>query len=103
MTQFDRLGNDMSDDDSQWCGDPRRCPRHPHVKTSSDDGMFDGVCGECEHEMELAAWEWEMDSANPRREFCNYFIPHFPTASSWRGKNGDTCLDEGVPDDDICF
>jgi len=28
-------------------GDARRCPRHPHVKTSSDDGMFDGVCGPC--------------------------------------------------------
>ncbi len=82
MSQFDRLGNDMSDDiadhfaweemerekeqdsylgadeltgyeehlrDSEGCGDARRCPRHPHVKTSSDDGMFDSDCSECEY------------------------------------------------------
>lgn len=40
----------MFDDD--FCsGDARRCAFHPHVKVSSDDGMFDGVCGECEGEM----------------------------------------------------
>lgn len=33
-------------------GDPRRCPRHPHVRTSSPDGMFDGLCGECEAAMD---------------------------------------------------
>ena len=32
-------------------GDPRRCSHHPHVKTSSDDGMFDVPCVECEHAM----------------------------------------------------
>jgi hypothetical protein len=34
-------------------GDPRRCPRHPHVKTSSNDGMHDAPCGACEAEMDL--------------------------------------------------
>lgn len=43
--------------DSEGYGDARRCPRHPHVKTSSDDGMFDGDCGECEHESEMAEHE----------------------------------------------
>lgn len=33
-------------------GDARRCPSHPHVKTSSPDGMFDVDCNECEAEME---------------------------------------------------
>lgn len=33
-------------------GDPRRCPRHPSVATSSSDGMFDAPCGACEAEME---------------------------------------------------
>lgn len=33
-------------------GDPRRCPHHPHVRTSSDDGMFDAPCGECEADMD---------------------------------------------------
>lgn len=40
-------------------GDARRCPRHPHVKTSSDDGMFDGVCGQCEYEGDMAEHEEE--------------------------------------------
>lgn len=40
-------------DDLMW-GDPRRCPRHPHVVTSSPDGMFDGLCGECEWADEMA-------------------------------------------------
>jgi len=39
-------------------GDARRCPRHPNIKTSSDDGMFDGVCGECEY-----GYESEMRAA----------------------------------------
>ena len=43
--------------DSEYTGDARRCSRHPHVKTSSDDGMHDGVCGECEYEMDMAAHE----------------------------------------------
>lgn len=33
-------------------GDPRRCRRHPHVHTSSRDGVFDAPCYECEGEME---------------------------------------------------
>lgn len=49
--------------DSQNLGDARRCPRHPHVKTSPDDGMFDGVCGECEHEMaDVQLLQDELDS-----------------------------------------
>jgi hypothetical protein len=32
-------------------GDARRCPRHPHIKTSSDDGMHDAPCGACEAAM----------------------------------------------------
>lgn len=89
MSQFDRLGNDMSDDiadhyawedmareqhtsyleeneltgyeehlrDSEGYGDARRCPRHPHVKTSSDDGLHDADCGQCEYEGEEAYQE----------------------------------------------
>lgn len=33
-------------------GDPRCCPHHPHVQTSSPDGMFNAPCGECELEDE---------------------------------------------------
>lgn len=42
-----------------YTGDARRCPRHPHVRTSSADGMFDGLCGECEAAMDQAAMEDE--------------------------------------------
>jgi len=41
--------------DMPYEGDARRCPRHPNVRTSSPDGMFDGLCGECEAEMDAAA------------------------------------------------
>ena len=41
-------------------GDPRRCPRHGYV-TSSADGMFDGVCGHCEAEMEEDAYLADVD------------------------------------------
>jgi len=42
-------------------GDPRRCPRHPHVKTSSDNGMFDAPCGECEADMDADYHEAVFD------------------------------------------
>lgn len=35
-------------------GDARRCPVHPHVATSSPDGMFDAPCGACEAEADEA-------------------------------------------------
>jgi hypothetical protein len=52
-------------------GDARRCPHHPHVKTSSDDGLFDAPCPICEGEMSEAADAWECDPANPHRRFCD--------------------------------
>lgn len=33
-------------------GDPRTCPAHPEVKTSSGCGRFDAPCWKCEGEME---------------------------------------------------
>lgn len=50
-------------------GDARRCPRHPHVKTSSDDGNFDCECHLCESE--------EMDAydAARRAEPAYYISP----------------------------
>lgn len=38
-------------------GDPRRCPHHPNVVTSSPDGMFDAPCGECEYAGAMGAEE----------------------------------------------
>jgi hypothetical protein len=46
-------------------GDARRCPRHPHVKTSSDDGMFDCDCGECEYESEMAYRQQQDEECPP--------------------------------------
>ena len=40
------------DKDETYYGDPRRCPVHPEVQTSSPDGMFDAPCGKCESRME---------------------------------------------------
>jgi hypothetical protein len=33
-------------------GDARRCPHHPHIKTSSEDGMHDAPCHACEAAMD---------------------------------------------------
>lgn len=51
-------------------GDARRCPFHPGEKTSSDDGMFDAPCGECEFAMSVAEAEWDCDPSNPHRPYC---------------------------------
>ena len=40
------------DEDDFYTGDPRRCPRHPHVATSTPDGLHDMDCGDCEAEAE---------------------------------------------------
>jgi hypothetical protein len=52
--------------DDPYEGDARVCPRHPHVKTSSPDGMFDGPCYVCEagmYEDELADEERRVNEA----------------------------------------
>jgi len=50
-------------------GNARRCARHPHIKTSSDDGMFDTAgCEVCESESD-AFYEkerWDAMSQNER-------------------------------------
>ena len=51
------MSNAMYDEEMQYeedarYGDPRKCSRHPHIKTSSGDGMFDAPCGACEAEMD---------------------------------------------------
>ena len=50
--EFFRLARKEFDRDF-FFGDTRCCPNHPNAKTSSDDGMHDGVCGECEYEMSI--------------------------------------------------
>jgi hypothetical protein len=47
----------MEDELGASYGDPRVCPHHPHVQTSSADGMFDAPRGECEWECEMAYQE----------------------------------------------
>ena len=49
-------------EDAGYYGDARRCPKHPEVKTSSPDGMFDAPCGKCE-----AAMEYEIVEATAHR------------------------------------
>lgn len=55
-------------------GDARKCPHHPHVKTSSDDGMHDAPCGECELLMDIAAEESRTD-LDRARERVNIHRP----------------------------
>jgi hypothetical protein len=81
ISEYENLLEDL-DHEAGPFGDARRCPRHPNVKTSSDDGMFDGLCDECEYgyedEMraaEEAAWlltpegrEWAEAKAKAEAE-----------------------------------
>jgi hypothetical protein len=53
----------LEDEQGAEYGDPRKCPRHPHVATSSRDGMFDAPCGVCEAEMDDDRHEREEDGA----------------------------------------
>lgn len=71
-------------------GDPRRCPRHPHVATSSPDGMFDTPCGECEFASE-EAWAKEEDAKDAAR---------YPGGRCAYDNDSRTCE---TRDDDICF
>ncbi len=48
---------ELQDEYDAQFGDPRRCKFHPHVKTSSGDGLFDAPCYECEGEMNDAQWD----------------------------------------------
>ena len=57
-------------DDFAFYGDARKCPRHPHVRTSSDDGMFDAPCHVCEGEEDEALRAWDEDPTNPERRYC---------------------------------
>ena len=61
MTQRDI---ELQDEYNAQYGDPRRCPHHPHVTTSSPDGMFDAPCHECEGEGEQ---QWHADMEADRR------------------------------------
>jgi len=132
MPQFDRLGNDMSDDiadelaaeeekvwgspvggqgmeDDMWVdqeeeareddfgaqfGDARRCHRHPHIKVSSDDGMFDGVCGQCEYEMDAHSdyddWKERLVASGPT---CTDNGFKLDVSNDRHGLGGSTCQD----------
>jgi len=42
---------ELADQDAARYGDPRTCPAHPEVRTSSGDGMHDAPCWKCEGEI----------------------------------------------------
>ena len=66
-SERDLARQELEDEHNAQYGDPRRCPHHPHVTTSSPDGMFDAPCGECESEMhELHCEEMEREEAQAR-------------------------------------
>lgn len=60
--------DDLAAERGAELGDPRVCRIHPHIQTSSRDGMFDGPCGACEFAMEEgdAQAEWEAQCAVTR-------------------------------------
>jgi hypothetical protein len=52
---WDEAGSELEEMDAEAgaaVGDPRRCPRHPEVVTSSPDGLHDAPCNLCEAEQD---------------------------------------------------
>lgn len=78
------------DEEGARLGDPRRCPTHPQVVTSSPDGMFDGLCWICESGME------EEEPPNLDNGVSSAVDPS-PTAEDYPGQRIDGS------DDDIPF
>lgn len=74
---YELTGYEEHQRDSQYTGDPRRCPKHPSQATSSADGMFDAPCAHCEAEISEWAERWEYDADNHRRLYCALPI-HIP-------------------------
>ncbi len=77
-------------------GDPRRCPKHPHVATSSPDGMFDAPCGACEYEGDKL--EAEAEEAADRARFPGgRCISDDPNRSGLYPRLCETSSDEDIP------
>jgi hypothetical protein len=85
----------MRDEEGASYGDARRCPRHPHVKTSSDDGMFDGECGECEAEAH-DAYEAQMWEALPLEE-RERIMSENQAADARRAAEAAAAADDDIP------
>lgn len=69
MNPSEQEWQEMQDQYGAELGDPRRCPRHPGVRMSSNDGLFDAACCDlCEGEMEDAyqAERWAAMSPEER-------------------------------------
>ncbi len=77
---------------AQW-GDPRRCHRHGTI-ISSADGMFDGVCGACEGEMDAHSdyddWKEALVASGPT---CTDNGFKLDTYNDRNGRGGSTCQD----------
>jgi len=73
---------ELQDEAGAALGDPRRCPRHTHVKISSPDGLHDAPCGEC---------EWEIDGKDRDNEAAS------PTHAWHTDEEGSICGNWACP------
>lgn len=86
--------HDRDDEDYHYfSGDPRRCPVHPWVSTSSRDGMHDAPCGRCEYEMEVGSLA-DDEGPDPVPD------PNNPVVAI---RMGHSIRLSDLPDDDIPF
>lgn len=91
---LDLVALDRAEEDGAT-GDARRCPVHPSMKTSSDDGMFDAPCPACEYEM-AGEHDYAAYWSDPFREVC---VP----LGAWFGPIGRDSCASYVPEDEIPF
>jgi hypothetical protein len=83
-------------------GDVRRCLHHPHVATSSSDGMFDAPCGECEWEGYMLAEMSESQSEDAAQERSPLDQKPWPVAVTVRNLQPSDYFEE-TTDNEIPF
>lgn len=81
--------------------DERHCPRHPHVQTSFRGGMFDGLCGICEAEMDEPSEDDLTPDGWSLGEFEAFQAHVDRLATAEEAKNATTSAP--IDDDDIPF
>lgn len=93
-----QFGYEEAQDDAVACfGDPRRCPMHPRIKISSDDGMFDGDCCECEAEADEAYERGVSISVVREEREIRAAAERQPPMETLHGLETDAMFDDEIP------
>ena len=102
--EMDLMAGEFETRDDAYEGDARRCPNHPEVRTSSPDGMFDGLCWICESEMGAEEPTPEEYAAMKAAAEAEMATPEWKAEAKRRAEAAIVrASGAGFPDDDIPF